>query len=85
MANTFKIPTEIVVLPSKGLLYPEDSPLSKGEIEMKYMTSKEEEKYDPALSEYPSALIAFDQKKKEFTYDKNYTKSYFEEIKTTEN
>ena len=49
------------------------------------MTSKEEEKYDPALSEYPSALIAFDQKKKEFTYDKNYTKSYFEEIKTTEN
>ena len=39
----FKIPTETVTLPSKGLLYPETSPLSKGEIEMKYMTAKEED------------------------------------------
>ena len=39
----FKLPTETVVLPSKGLLYPEDSPLAKGEIEMKYMTAKEED------------------------------------------
>jgi hypothetical protein len=38
-----KIPTEIVSLPSKGLLYPESSPLAKGEIEMKYMTAKEED------------------------------------------
>ena len=38
-----KIPTEIVTLPSKGLLYPKESPLSKGEIEMKYMTAKEED------------------------------------------
>ena len=38
-----KIPTEIVSLPSKGLLYPETSPLSKGKIEMKYMTAKEED------------------------------------------
>ena len=38
-----KIPTEIVSLPSKGLLYPETSPLAKGEIEMKYMTAKEED------------------------------------------
>lgn len=38
-----KIPTEIVKLPSKGLLYPESSPLAKGEIEMKYMTAKEED------------------------------------------
>jgi hypothetical protein len=38
-----KIPTEKVTLPSKGLLYPESSPLSKGEIEMKYMTAKEED------------------------------------------
>ena len=43
MANTFKLPTETVLLPSKGLLYPEDSPLAKGEIEMKYMTAKEED------------------------------------------
>jgi hypothetical protein len=39
----FKIPTEQVTLPSKGLLYPKESPLSKGEIEMKYMTAREED------------------------------------------
>ena len=38
-----KIPTETVTLPSKGLLYPETSPLAKGELEMKYMTAKEED------------------------------------------
>jgi hypothetical protein len=38
-----KIPTEVVSLPSKGLLYSETSPLAKGEIEMKYMTAKEED------------------------------------------
>lgn len=35
--------TEIVTLPSKGRLYPVDSPLSKGEVEIKYMTTKEED------------------------------------------
>ena len=39
----FKVPTETVTLPSKGLLYSKESPLSKGEIEMKYMTAKEED------------------------------------------
>jgi len=39
----FKVPTETVTLPSKGLLYPKESPLAKGEIEMKYMTAKEED------------------------------------------
>jgi hypothetical protein len=38
-----KLPTEIVSLPSKGLLYPKESPLAKGEVEMKYMTAKEED------------------------------------------
>ena len=38
-----KLPTEMVSLPSKGLLYPKESPLSKGEIEMKYMTAREED------------------------------------------
>ena len=37
------LPTEIVTLPSKGLLYPKESPLFKGEIEMKYMTAREED------------------------------------------
>lgn len=43
MDNTFKMPTEIVELPSQGLIYPESSPLSSGTIEMKYMTAKEED------------------------------------------
>jgi hypothetical protein len=43
MEQKFKYPTEQIQLPSKGLLYPESSPLSKGVIEMKYMTAKEED------------------------------------------
>ncbi len=39
----FKFPTEEVELPSKGLIYPKDNPLSSGKIEMKYMTAKEED------------------------------------------
>ena len=38
-----KFPTEMVDLPSKGLLYPEGSPLRNGQIEMKYMTAREED------------------------------------------
>jgi hypothetical protein len=37
------IPTEVIELPSKGLIYSEDNPLSSGKIEMKYMTAKEED------------------------------------------
>lgn len=39
----FKLPTETIKLPSKGLVYPKENPLSSGEIEMKYMTAKEED------------------------------------------
>lgn len=38
-----KIPTETVTLPSKGLVYPETSLLSTGEIEMRYMSAKDED------------------------------------------
>jgi len=38
-----KFPTEVVDLPSQGLLYPKDSPLSNGTIEIKYMTAREED------------------------------------------
>lgn len=41
--SELKFPTEMVELPSKGLVYPEDNPLSSGKIEMKYMTAKEED------------------------------------------
>jgi hypothetical protein len=39
----FSFPTEIIELPSKGLLYPEENPLSSGKIEMRYMTAQHED------------------------------------------
>lgn len=39
----FKFPTEVVELPSKGLVYPKENPLSSGKVEMKYMTAREED------------------------------------------
>jgi hypothetical protein len=41
--SEFKIPTETVTLPSKGLLYSKESPLSSGQVEMCYMTAKHED------------------------------------------
>ena len=41
--SEFKFPSEVIELPSKGLVYPEDNPLSSGTVEMKYMTAKEED------------------------------------------
>jgi hypothetical protein len=43
MSNAIKLPTEVIDLPSKGLVYPSDNLLSSGQIEMKYMTAKEED------------------------------------------
>lgn len=43
MESNNKFPTEVIDLPSKGLLYSKDSPLSSGKVEMKYMTAKEED------------------------------------------
>jgi hypothetical protein len=42
MAN-FEFPTEVITLPSKGLIYSESNPLSKGSVEIKYMTAREED------------------------------------------
>ena len=41
--SEFKFPTEEVELPSKGLIYSKDNPLSSGKVEIKYMTAKEED------------------------------------------
>lgn len=41
--NQFSYPTEVVELPSKGLVYPPDHVLRSGKVEMKYMTAKEED------------------------------------------
>ena len=38
-----KFPTEVIDLPSKGLVYPKEHPLSSGKVELKYMTAKEED------------------------------------------
>ena len=43
MEQEKKFPSEVIDLPSKGLLYSADSPLKSGTIEMKYMTAKEED------------------------------------------
>jgi len=44
MSDTkFDFPTEVIDLPSKGLVYPEGHPLRKGNIEIKYMTAREED------------------------------------------
>ena len=43
MEQKFNFPTEVIDLPSKGLLYPKSSPLSKGTVELKYMSAKEED------------------------------------------
>jgi hypothetical protein len=36
-------PTNVIPLPSKGLFYPDEHPLSSGVVEIKYMTAKEED------------------------------------------
>ena len=38
-----KFPSEVIDLPSEGKLYPKESPLSSGKVEIKYMTAKEED------------------------------------------
>jgi hypothetical protein len=43
MEQKQKFPTEMVDLPSKGVLYPQDSLLASGQVEMKYMTAREED------------------------------------------
>ena len=37
------IPSELVTLPSKGKVYPKSNPLSKGTVEMRYMTAYDED------------------------------------------
>jgi hypothetical protein len=41
--SEFKLPTETIELPSKGLLYDPTTELAKGTVEMKYMTAREED------------------------------------------
>ena len=41
--SDYKFPTEVIELPSRGLIYPADNPLSSGKVEMKYMTAREED------------------------------------------
>ena len=43
MAEKHQFPSEVIDLPSKGLVYPEGSPLREGKVEIKYMTAREED------------------------------------------
>ena len=38
-----KFPTEVIDLPSGGKVYSKDSPLHEGKLELKYMTTREED------------------------------------------
>jgi len=40
---TFEFPTQVISLPSEGKVYAESNPLSKGTLEIKYMTAREED------------------------------------------
>ena len=41
--KNYQFPTEVIELPSRGLIYSSDNPLSSGKVEMKYMTAKQED------------------------------------------
>ena len=41
--SDYGFPTETIELPSQGKLYPENSPLRSGKVDVKYMTAKEED------------------------------------------
>ena len=41
--QSFEYPSEVIDLPSQGWFYPQNSPLSRGKIDIKYMTAKEED------------------------------------------
>ena len=43
MTKENKFPTEVIDLPSEGKIYPTDSPLASGKLEIKYMTAREED------------------------------------------
>ena len=41
--SQYDFPTQVISLPSEGRCYPKDNPLSSGQLEIKYMTAREEE------------------------------------------
>ena len=71
MPETVKFPTEVIDLPSKGHFYAKKNPLSSGQVEIKYMTAKEE---DILTSETLIRKgIVVDYLLKELIVDKKYT------------
>lgn len=55
----YTVPTSIIDLPSKGLVYPEDHPLRSGKVELKFPGSKEEDIL--ANESYKEQNIVFDR------------------------
>ena len=66
--NPFNLPTEKIDLPSKGKLYPAESPLSQGYVEVLYPTAKEEDiltnpnyiKNDTAIDRFIESILVTD-------------------------
>ena len=73
--SEYKFPTETVELPSKGLIYPSDSPLHSGKVEMKYMTAKEEDILTNQA--FIKQGVVLDKLLRALTLDKFDTKSLF--------
>jgi hypothetical protein len=53
----YSFPTEMVSLPSKGWFYDTKNPLASGEIEIKYMTAREEDIYLISISPLASGFF----------------------------
>ena len=60
MSEGYKFPTEVIDLPSEGKLYPEDSPLASGKLEIKYITAKEER--ERIIKEEQAKIKAYGEK-----------------------
>ena len=50
-----------------------------------FLDAKEDKVLDKYLIDYPVVLIEYSSKKDEFTFDKDYTKSYSEELEVSKN
>lgn len=70
-------PTELLELPSRGLIYPKDNPLSVGKLELKYPTAKDENilttpsyiKDNSVIDRFLKSIIVGNSEGKPINYD----------------
>ena len=74
---SFVTPTEIVDLPSNGVFYPENSPMyNKKTLEIRHMTSKEEDLLSSGADRYEDSFKVFDMLIDALLVDKNVNSSH---------